>query len=366
MGEEHVPEGDNDSEGKALRRASAEFAFEVFDNASGAMTTLMAALGDRLGLFAALAEGDATPEELARRVACHPRYLREWASALTAAGYLAHDPATGRFSLPDAHRAALSDEGGTLFQGGMLQNLLGVLPMLDQITDAFRTGAGVDPGRYPPDCFEGMARMTGAAHENVLVPKWLPTVPDVEARLIEGCSVADVGCGQGRALVSMAWAFPASRFTGYDPLPVQLDAARQLAADTGVSDRVRFIQADALDGLPDPHDVICLFDMVHDTADPVRLLHEVRRALTPDGVALILEPNAGDTLADNAGPLGAFQYGTSVLYCLPVARSAGAEGLGTCGSTEANMRGFCMEAGFRWITEAPIDNRFNRLWVANR
>jgi SAM-dependent methyltransferase len=211
-----------------------------------------------------------------------------------------------------------------------------------------------------------MARMTGAAHDNVLVPKWLPTVPDVQQRLIDGCSVADVGCGQGRAITALAWAFPASTFTGYDPLPGQLDAARRHAQATGVADRIQLVRADAIAGLPDQHDVIWLFDVLHDTADPAALVRSIHDALHPDGVALVLEPNAGDALADNVGPVGALEYGMSVLYCLPVARAAGAEGLGTLGSTEATLRELFDGAGFVSVTEAPIDNPFNRLWVARR
>lgn len=351
---------------KARRRAAAEFSLRVFEDGAATMAVLMAALGDRLGLFAELAAGDVTADELAEQAGCHPRYVREWASAMTAAGYVGHDPATDRFSLPPEHRSALADEGGTLFQGGMLQNVLGVLPMLEVVADAFRTGDGIDSAAYPADCFAGMARMTGAAHDNVLVPRWLPTVPDIEARLRDGCSVADVGCGQGRALLAMADAFPASTFTGYDPLPAQLDAAQARAGAAGLSERVQFVQADALDGLPGRHDVVFLFDVVHDTADPVRLLVAVRDALNDGGAALILEPNSADTLAERVGPLGAFQYGTSVLYCLPVARAAGADGLGTCGSTEAAVREICSMAGFASVEEAPIDNRFNRLWVTRR
>jgi SAM-dependent methyltransferase len=289
--------------------------------------------------------------------------VQEWASSLTAAGYLTHEPTSGRFSLPEAHRATLAAEGGTLFQGGMLQNLLGVVPMLDTISAAFRSGDGIDPSSYPEDCFEGMARMTGAAHQNVLVPKWIPTMPDVEARLREGCAVADVGCGQGRAVVAMAKAFPASSFVGYDALAVQREAAQHRAEDAGVADRVRLLEADAVAGLPESHDLIWLFDVVHDTGDPVQLLRSMRAALNPGGVALVLEPNAGDTLADNIGPLSAHQYGTSVLYCLPVALAAGDAGLGTCGSTEPTIRAIAAEAGFAAVDEAPIDNPFNRLWI---
>lgn len=362
MAEQQQASGGSD-ERKARQRAEREFSWRVFEDGAAAIVVLMAALGDRLGLFKALGEGDATSPELAERTRCSARYVQEWASSLAAAGYLSHDPASDRFSLPEAHRAALAGEGGTLFQGGMLQNLLGVVPMLDAIAEAFANGDGIDPGRYPADCFEGMARMTGAAHQNVLVPRWIPTLPAVEERLRTGCSVADVGCGQGRAIVAMAEAFPASTFVGYDPLEVQRRAGQRRAEEAGVTDRVRFVEADALGGLPQAHDLVWLFDVVHDTGDPVQLLRSVRAALNPGGVALVLEPNSGDTLADNTGTLGAHQYGISVLYCLPVALAAGDAGLGTCGSNEATIRRMAAEAGFASVDEAPIENPFNRLWV---
>src|SRR5437762_11394997 len=81
-----------------------EFVGKVVEQISGTMTTLLAAIGDRLGLFKNLAEqGPATSAELAARTRLNERYLREWLGGMATAGYLKYDVSTKRFSLPVEH-----------------------------------------------------------------------------------------------------------------------------------------------------------------------------------------------------------------------------------------------------------------------
>jgi len=58
------------------------FADKVLQDTTGFLTTLIAALGDRLGLFRLLAPGPATSAELAARAALKERYVREWPGSL--------------------------------------------------------------------------------------------------------------------------------------------------------------------------------------------------------------------------------------------------------------------------------------------
>jgi SAM-dependent methyltransferase len=340
------------------------FLGKVMEHWAATFTTIAAALGDRLGIFAALAPEAATPAELAARTGLDERYLAEWAAALTVAGYLTHDPESGRFTLPAAHAIALAAEGNPLFVGGGYQNLLGLVGVLDHVTDAFRTGEGVPYAEYPADTFDGMARLTAPAHEHALVGSWLPMVPALEARLREGCTVLDVGCGQGRAVLAMANAFPASRFTGVDGHRPVIERARARAGAQQLGDRAHFEVGDASVALPGgPHDIICAFDVLHDAADPPGLLRTIHGALAPGGTLLLLEPNTGDAIEGNPWPLGAMNYGVSLLYCMSVSLGSGGPGLGTCGTPEPVVRALAADAGFSSVDEVPIRNIFNRLYA---
>lgn len=71
------------------------------------------AIGYRLGLYRALAQGPATPEQFAERTGCHLRYLTEWLRGQAAGGYADYDAATGEFSLSEEQAFCLADPDGT-------------------------------------------------------------------------------------------------------------------------------------------------------------------------------------------------------------------------------------------------------------
>jgi len=121
-----------------------KFVGKVVEQISGTMTTLLAAVGDRLGLFKNLAEqGPATSAELATRTKLNERYLREWLGGMATAGYLDHDRSTKRFSLPAEHASVLAQENGPFFVGGIYQMLPAQAGVFDQVVTAFRNGGGV-------------------------------------------------------------------------------------------------------------------------------------------------------------------------------------------------------------------------------
>ncbi len=339
------------------------FAGRIVGDLAATMTTVFCALGDKLGLFAALASGGAaTPAELAERSSANERYVLEWLRGLAAAGYLDHDRDSGRYALPAAHAAILSDEGGLWFLGGGYQELFGMLPALGRIEAAFRDGGGVPQAAYPDDAYDGMSRFTRAWFDHRLLGDWLPALPHVEEGLNAGLRWADVGCGTGRAVIRLAEAFPASTFVGYDAFPAQVERARKAAERAGVGDRVRFEVADGSRGLPEKFDVISTFDVVHDAADPAGLVAGIRRSLTDEGSYLWLEINCADDPADNVGPIATVMYGFSVLYCMTTSLAQGGTGLGTCGCPPAVVERFGHAAGFGSVHEVPIGDPFNRLY----
>jgi 2-polyprenyl-3-methyl-5-hydroxy-6-metoxy-1,4-benzoquinol methylase len=291
------------------------------------------------------------------------RYTREWLSALAAAGYLDYDPPSERFTLPAAHTPFLAGEGGPLFSGGAYQWWLGLLSVLNGVTEAFRRGGGVPYGAYSADLWEGSERLSARWFDHLLVQQWLPALPEVQVALEAGALVADVGCGRGRALIRLAQTFPRSRCVGYDLFAPNVAQATAHAERAGVAGRVRFEARDAAQGLPGTYDVITTFDVVHDAADPLELLRAIRLALRPGGAYLCLEINSQDRLEDNAGPIAARGYALSVLFCLTTSLAQGGAGLGTRGLPKGKLRALCAEAGFSRVRRAPVENPLNTLYV---
>ena len=343
------------------------FMNRVVGDLAGAVASTMCTIGDRLGLFKALAGlGPATSAELAAASGHSERYVREWLSALASAGYLEYDPESRCFTLPPEHAPVLAQEGGPMFMGGVYQHLPGLFGVLDPLAEAFRHGGGVAQGSYDDDFREGMERISAGWFDNFLVQYWINAVPGVKARLECGAHVADVGCGSGRALINLARAFPNSHFVGYDVFGPAVERANANAEAAGVADRLRFERHDATEGLPGRYDLITTFDVIHDIAKPLEVLRGFRQALLPSGTYLMLEIKCSDRLEENAGPFGAILYGTSVLYCTPTSLANGGEGLGTMGMPESKVRALCAEAGFSSVRRLPFENPFNVLYEVRR
>jgi 2-polyprenyl-3-methyl-5-hydroxy-6-metoxy-1,4-benzoquinol methylase len=341
------------------------FADKVFGDYAGANAFFMGAIGDRLGLFADLAaEGPATSDELAGRTGLAERYLREWLGGMAAAGYLTYDAGSGRYTLPPEHAPVLSEEAGPWFLGAAFFDFsTNFGETFHLLLDAFRTGRGVPQDAHGREVAHSIDRFTAPWYENFLVAAWLPAMPDVLALLEAGGEVCDVGCGQGRALVKLAEAFPACTFVGFDVYGPAVEAATQRAKEQGVDDRVRFEVRDVASGLPGRYDVITTFDVLHDSADPAGLLAAIRAALTPGGRHLCLEINCADRPEDNIGPLGTTFYGLSLAYCLNVSLSDGGAGLGTLGLPQSTLTALALAAGFSEVTRAPVEDPFSALYV---
>ena len=343
-------------------RAEA-FVGAVMTNFGAAFASILVAVGDRLGLFKDLvAGGPATSSELAVRTGTNERYTREWLAQMQAVGYLEYDPASGRYTLPAEHAGVLAEEGGPMFFGGMHQMLLGLGDSLPLLIDAFRNGGGVPQSAYGADWWDGMSRFTSSWFENLLIPVWIPAMPDVEAKLEAGCTVADVGCGRGLGLVRLAQKYPKCTFVGFDMFAPWLDLARQLAEESGVSDRVQFVHQDCSNGLPERYDIITTFDVVHDAVDPKGLLRTIRDGLKDDGIYVCLDVNSSPKVEANVGPIGTTLYGFSVLYCMTTSLAGGGEGLGTCGFHAHKAEEYCKDAGFSTVRLLPLEDPFNNVY----
>jgi SAM-dependent methyltransferase len=343
--------------------AAESFADRTFRDASAAVVAVLAALGDKLGIFRELAaHGPATAPDLARRLALNDRYVREWLSAMACAGYVRYDAKARRFTMPEENAAVLVAENGPDFLGGLLEMLPPLFGAFDRIADTVHQGGGFPQSEFGPDFWEGMERFSAAWFENDLVQRWIPAIPEVERKLCAGARMADLGCGRGRAIVKLARTYPKSRCDGYEVFGPAISHARKNAWISGVADRVRFEWRDATEKLLERYDIIATFDSLHDFARPMALLRRIREALAPDGVYLCLETDAADRLEENAGPFGSFYYGLSTLYCLSSALAEGGDGLGAMGLSPERVRKLCSEAGFRMVRRVPVNDGIHALY----
>ncbi|HRD61748.1 class I SAM-dependent methyltransferase [uncultured Nocardioides sp.] len=315
-------------------------------------------LGHRLGLYRALAEASGTSDDLARRTQCDPRYVAEWARAQAAGGYVTYDPATEVFSLTEEQAFVLANADGAVYAPGAFVLALGSLQAVDRITKAFRTGEGVGWHEHDDDVFVGCEQFFRPGYLANLVPAWLPALDGVEDKLRAGAKVADIGCGLGASTILLAEAFPQARLLGADYHAESIELACKRAADAGVADRIDFEIATAQNYPGTGYDLVATFDCLHDMGDPVGAARHIRQSLADDGTWLIVEPIAGDSVADNLNPVGRVYYGFSTFLCVPNALSqAGGHSLGAQAG-EAAIGKVVAEAGFtrfRRAAETPFN-----------
>jgi 2-polyprenyl-3-methyl-5-hydroxy-6-metoxy-1,4-benzoquinol methylase len=315
-------------------------------------------VGDRLGLYRALAESPALPDELARRTGTAPRYVEEWLRGQAAGGYVEYDAASGRYSLTAEQAFALTDPDGPIFAPGAFELALGALRAEPQITEAFRTGAGVGWHEHDGSVFTGCERFFRPGYSAHLIAEWLPALDGVDEKLRRGARVADLGCGHGASTVLMAQAYPASVFTGSDYHAESLDRARKQASEAGLAGRVQFEQSGAQAFGGGPYDLVTTFDALHDMGDPLGAARRVRSQLAPDGTWMIVEPAAGASISDNLNPIGRAYYSFSTFLCVPNALSQeGGYSLGAQAGEEP-IRRLVTDAGFtrfRRVAENPFN-----------
>lgn len=339
-----------------------EFAGTMTSDLGAAMQGALSYIGDRLGIFKALAAaGAVTSAELAVRSGLNERYLREWLGAMTAAKYINYDAASGRYSMPPEHAMILADENSPFFMGGFMQMVVPEVGMAPKLLDAFRTGRGVPQSEYPPEVFEAIERGSAPMYKHSLVRKWIPAMPRVVEALNAGGTALDVGCGSGRAVIALANAFPKARLFGYDGHPGSVERARANAQAAGVADRVSFDVVDCTRLPAAQFDFIATFDVIHDSVDPVGLLKSIRGALKPDGTYLMVEVNVSNRLEDNINPMGRMMYSASTLYCMTVSLAHGGAGIGAL-MGEPKARELAEAAGFSQFKRLPVKDAFSVLY----
>jgi SAM-dependent methyltransferase len=299
-----------------------QFVFRAVEEVGATLNAALVVMGDKLGLYRALAgAGPVTPVELARRSGVAERYVREWLNAQAAGGYVAYDPAGGTYELPPEQAVALADDQSPAYLPGFFQLALGSVIDSPRITEQARTGEGFGWHEHSHDVFDGCERFFRPGYNANLLPAWLPALDGVVEKLEAGGKVADIGCGHGSSTILMAQAFPNSTFLGSDYHEGSIATARERAREAGVSERVTFEVAAAVEHPGEGYDLVTMFDCLHDMGDPVGAARHVRQALAPDGTWMIVEPMAGDRVEDNLNPVGRAYYGFSTFLCTPASLS---------------------------------------------
>jgi SAM-dependent methyltransferase len=342
------------------------FVFRAVEEVGATLNTALVVMGDRLGLYRALAgAGALTPTDLAQRTGTAERYVREWLNAQAAGGYVEYDPDTARYTLPPEQAVALTDETSAAYLPGLFQIALGSVHDSPRIAEAVRSGEGVGWHDHVHDVHEGCERFFRPGYNANLVSAWLPALDGVVGKLETGASVADIGCGHGASSILMAEAFPQSRFVGSDYHAGSIETARERAAAAGVDDRVRFDVAPAAGYAGSGYDLVTMFDCLHDMGDPVGAARHVLESLAPDGTWMIVEPRAGDRVEENLNPVGRAYYGFSTLLCTPASLSQEVGLALGAQAGEARIREVVQTAGFtrfQRVAETP----FNLVFEARR
>ena len=285
---------------------------------SAAESTPLIYLGDKLGLYRAMAgTGPLTSQELADRTGTHERYVREWLNNQAAGGIVEYHGADGTYELSDEAAQLWAEETSPAFLAGWVELIASIWADADRLAEAFRSGDGIAWGDHDERLYRGVQRFYAPQYRSSLVQEWIPSLDGVEAKLRQGATVADVGCGYGLSTVILAQAYPRSTFVGYDNHPESIVAAEKAAAEAGVADRVRFEVADARSFEGTGYDLVCFFDALHDMGDPVGAAAHARAALAEDGTVMLVEPNAGDQVEENLNPVGRAYYAGSTFLCTP-------------------------------------------------
>jgi ubiquinone/menaquinone biosynthesis C-methylase UbiE len=342
---------------------ASRFAERVFDDSARMLCGALSYIGDRLGLFKAMAQlGECTPMHLATATHCNDRLITEWLKAMMACEYIEYLPNVARFRLSPEQSAVLADEDSAVFMGGILESTVPLVMATQEIMNSFTSGVPITPDLFHSDYWEGIDRANAITYQHQLAQEWLSEMPDVIELLSAGGKAVDVGCGQGNAVIVLAQRFPCSKFVGYDPYRPSIDKARQAATLAGVADRTEFIVGTAEDLPVSEFELATSFLTIHHMSHPVRDLTAIRRALTPTGRYLIREDNLPNELRDHTTPVARLAYASSAMACLHDSMAKDGAALGPL--PEARITNLVRQAGFSRLRRLPIESAYDAIYEA--
>lgn len=340
-----------------------DLAMRIIEDTNAAYFVGVAYIGDRLGLFKAMAgAGPLSAKQIAAKAGLNERYILEWLRTMASARYIDYHPESNAFELAREQAAVLVDEDSPNFSAGLIEGMVPDIIMAPRVMGAFRSGKGISYGDYPPETFDAIERITKPDYRHLLTQQWLPAIPRAVERLRAGGSAADLGSGAGLASIAIAKAFPQARAFGFEPYAPSVTRARENARAAGVGDRVKFDTFDGVHVPGGPYDLITINYSLHHAGNPVGLLGSARQALASDGNFLIVEYRKSARLEEDINTLRGGLYGTGLLECMPTAIAEGGPGYGT-GITEPDVRDLAAKAGFREVTRVMPEDPMRSLFV---
>lgn len=353
---------------------AAAFGERIFTAALGTIDIASIYLGDRLGLYRALADaGPSTYPELAAACSTNTRYTREWCEQQAVTGLLevddvAAEPDARRYSLPPEHADAFCDPDSGSSLAPVARALVSAFSVLPATLDAFRTGGGVPWSAFGADGIESQGDFNRPWLRTALTQEYLPAVADLHEKLSNGARVADVACGVGWAGITIAKDYASTTVVGLDPDDSSIALARRFASEDGVADRTTFEVHDATQPLPGgPFDFVLIVEALHDMAQPVDVLARVRESLAPDGVVIVADERVGEHFTAPGDEVERFMYGASVFMCLPAGMSEEPSAATGTVMRPGTLRRYATDAGFSRVEVIEqIDHpmlRFYRLFV---
>ncbi|MCA1735331.1 MAG: class I SAM-dependent methyltransferase, partial [Actinobacteria bacterium] len=201
---------------------------------------------------------------------------------------------------------------------------------------------------------------------SVLAKEWFPAVPEIQARLEAGARIAEIGCGEGLSSIGFAQGYPKVTVDGYDLDQASINEATKHAAETGLSERVRFECVDvATVDRAGTYDLVTAFECIHDLSQPVAVLAAMKRLAKPDGDIVVMDEKVNEEfLGSEAGDVERVMYGFSLFTCLPDGMSRQPSAATGTVMRPKTLKSYAKEAGFSGIEVLPIENdlwRFYRL-----
>ena len=325
--------------------------------ATGCAAMRMAYYGIRLGLLNALHQAPTglTSDEVAEQLGLDPRYVTAWAKAGFAAGVLAYDAASCRFSPAPYMAELLLDENSPHYMGGIPVSLAVESRLVDRVAQCMREGGGIPFAEYGQEMAEALAALSKPAYERWLPQVWLPGVEGLPERLAGVGKVLELGCGTGIGLVVLARGFPRCTVTGLDPDEATVELVRQRIAEAGLEDRVFAEQMRSEELTAEGEfDLVYAQNSLHETEDPPLVVANAHRALTEGGVLLVIEVRGAARVEDAVGPVQALLTHMDLYYEIPQALAKGGPGVGFFSLEQVTA--MAREAGFKEVREIPSDH----------
>lgn len=349
-----------------------DLAGRVFEGVLGTFDTWSIYVGDKLGFYRTMRDGKPyAAAELAKSSDVDPRYVREWLEQQAVTGLLLcdnpGDPTEARtYRLEPAGAEVFTDDRSFNFLAPFVRLVTSAGIQLPELLAAYRSGGGVGWEQFGEDMRTGQAGMNRPWFLSVLAKEWFPAVPEIQARLEAGARIADIGCGEGWSSIGFAQGYPKVTVDGYDLDQASINEATKHAAETGLSERVRFECVDvATVDRAGTYDLVTAFECIHDLSQPVAVLAAMKRLAKPDGDVVVMDEKVNEEfLGSEAGDVERVMYGFSLFTCLPDGMSRQPSAATGTVMRPKTLKSYAKEAGFSGIEVLPIENdlwRFYRL-----